>query len=664
MPFKSEKQRRYLFANEPEIARDWADTYGSRIQKSNGGITNTKQIKGQPHLLAYITPNEVKKLKALGGQETMTKEGIPAYPEWDNYGVSKDTFETGTHKDIQRETRDPNVAKESTFDVYRGDKQIGKDYDLMEKYGSPEQQQQAQTAKANITKFKEHKPKLSEKAPLWVRPLQGLSNWTTQKNRKYFIDKVLRSKRARKNFPGLSDNYLTGVEYWDDETLEKAYQDYMANRLSGQTDAYGNKLNLGGGGGGGQQQPAYMNDPAYLAFLRSQQGGTGDEEVEEEVVEESDGIAGTVYPYQFYGQPDYETSATFKSYLARGGRVPAAFGGIMDTETGRRGYFLGSIKKAFKGVAKAAGKVLKSDIGKMALLGAGIYYGGGGRMPFTQAFKSKGFGGFGVDKFFSKTNPLLFSAGKGKNLGTQVFDPLKMAGIVTGIGGLMGTKAPPNETSFTDRGGRLINPLTQEEDTPQGIRTSLNAAIEEAGDDPNKIAAINAAFPFLNLGIPAPYENYAVAKDGGRIGYAGGGNGNPLPEDPTKPINPFAPKPTGPVLPEKAEQNLEQELLSKFPGLKDLTAEDNAALDAILSPTVKQALGKVIPELEPIFSQFGTNEPNVIMPVSIVSNYAMRKYGGNQNEALAAFVDDVSGQMEQQTNVPPSQGLMTSPQTT
>ena len=47
------------------------------------GITSTKKIKGQPHLLAYITPNEVKKLKALGGQETMTKEGIPAYPEYD-----------------------------------------------------------------------------------------------------------------------------------------------------------------------------------------------------------------------------------------------------------------------------------------------------------------------------------------------------------------------------------------------------------------------------------------------------------------------------------------------------------------------------------------------------------------------------------------------------
>jgi len=39
MPFKSEDQRRYLWANEPEIARDWTDTYGSRIQNNTGGIT-------------------------------------------------------------------------------------------------------------------------------------------------------------------------------------------------------------------------------------------------------------------------------------------------------------------------------------------------------------------------------------------------------------------------------------------------------------------------------------------------------------------------------------------------------------------------------------------------------------------------------------------------
>ena len=38
MPFKSDKQRRYLWANEPEIARRWTKEHGSRIQKDDGGI--------------------------------------------------------------------------------------------------------------------------------------------------------------------------------------------------------------------------------------------------------------------------------------------------------------------------------------------------------------------------------------------------------------------------------------------------------------------------------------------------------------------------------------------------------------------------------------------------------------------------------------------------
>ena len=46
MPFKSEKQRRYLWANEPEIARDWADTYGSRIEKNDGGIARLGYDRG------------------------------------------------------------------------------------------------------------------------------------------------------------------------------------------------------------------------------------------------------------------------------------------------------------------------------------------------------------------------------------------------------------------------------------------------------------------------------------------------------------------------------------------------------------------------------------------------------------------------------------------
>ena len=37
MPFQSEKQRKYLWANEPAIAREWTDKYGSRVKKQLGG---------------------------------------------------------------------------------------------------------------------------------------------------------------------------------------------------------------------------------------------------------------------------------------------------------------------------------------------------------------------------------------------------------------------------------------------------------------------------------------------------------------------------------------------------------------------------------------------------------------------------------------------------
>ena len=54
MPFKSEAQRRYLWANEPEIARDWTDTYGSKIQAANGGIMRLGFYNGgNPHKNGY-----------------------------------------------------------------------------------------------------------------------------------------------------------------------------------------------------------------------------------------------------------------------------------------------------------------------------------------------------------------------------------------------------------------------------------------------------------------------------------------------------------------------------------------------------------------------------------------------------------------------------------
>jgi len=59
MPFKSEKQRRYLWANEPEIARDWSDKYGSRVKKQEGGgftATWLPNISRPINLDPYIYP--------------------------------------------------------------------------------------------------------------------------------------------------------------------------------------------------------------------------------------------------------------------------------------------------------------------------------------------------------------------------------------------------------------------------------------------------------------------------------------------------------------------------------------------------------------------------------------------------------------------------------
>ena len=101
---------------------------------------------------------------------------------------------------------------------------------------------------------------------------------------------------------------------------------------------------------------------------------------------------------------------------------------------------------------------------------------------------------------------------------------------------------------------------------------------------------------------------------------------------------------------------------------KSLTDEDQAALQTVLSPSVRNALGKIIPEFKPVMDAYGTNEPNVVIPMSLMSNYAMKIYGNNNpEEAVARFYDDVTSDIDRQmdqNNVPPSQGLMTSPQTT
>jgi len=104
-------------------------------------------------------------------------------------------------------------------------------------------------------------------------------------------------------------------------------------------------------------------------------------------------------------------------------REKAAYGGIMNSSTGRRAYGLGSIfksvGKAVKGVAKGVKKFAKSDLGKAAIL-AGIGFG----IPGTS------FGGL-----FGRSATGMFGGAKGM-LGGYGFTPsMQNVAAKVGLGG-------------------------------------------------------------------------------------------------------------------------------------------------------------------------------------------------------------------------------------
>mgnify|MGYP003649475231 CR=1 FL=1 len=206
-----------------------------------------------------------------------------------------------------------------------------------------------------------------------------------------------------------------------------------------------------------------------------------------------------------------------RGYVANGGRIGKAFGGIMDSTTGRKAYGLGSIfksvGKAIGGVADAAGKVLKSDVGKMALLAAGAYY-----AP-AMFGGTTGFGAGSTYGNLARTaGKKLFLNQAGKMSLPKILGLSAVLPFMPGI-----NKAPENEDiGMADRGGRLIDPLTGEEGTPASMRANIENAKIEAGGDPVKLAALNQAYNnmlFTNL----PYANYGNYAQGGRIRAEEGG---------------------------------------------------------------------------------------------------------------------------------------------
>ncbi len=107
------------------------------------------------------------------------------------------------------------------------------------------------------------------------------------------------------------------------------------------------------------------------------------------------------------------------------------------------------------------------------------------------------------------------------------------------------------------------------------------------------------------------------------------------------------------------------DLVSKVNNLPD---EDKAVLTTVLSPSVSNVLVKLAPELAPLVEAAGVKEENVIIPVSMFTNFAVKRYSGDQAQAVQNLVADMSGDMMGQTNVPPdtqmadSEGSMMQPE--
>jgi len=271
------------------------------------------------------------------------------------------------------------------------------------------------------------------------------------------------------------------------------------------------------------QKPIKDNDSNQPYIPINYNMGSGEsEEVEEKEYDYrlSDGSQNVIYDQ--YGDPGYRTTAAEGGIM--GTRARRAMGGIMNRVDKRQQFFLGGIGKAIKGVVggvvDATKKVLSSDLGKAALVGAGIYYGGGGGNPFTKGGRDAFslFGNTSGGGFFSKANPLLFSDNK--------FNPLKFAGLTALGGSLMGPAKVDQMPGGGGRGGSLRN--SQGQEGQQAIRDEIYEAYESGDQDRimqlqkfygYKLPALNAVAD-LSLPSSLPYPNYA---QGGRIGKAEGG---------------------------------------------------------------------------------------------------------------------------------------------
>ena len=216
----------------------------------------------------------------------------------------------------------------------------------------------------------------------------------------------------------------------------------------------------------------------------------------------------------------------------------------------RTGFFnpVKSLKKLGKKAVGAVKDIASSDLGKAALLygaTAGLGSIGSGLTGMARFAPSNFMGNVGrIGSFITGGFP-----------GSNIVDEVALTGkkniFQKALGAVTGGGITGNLGKFAALGA-VSTFLTST------VGMSEEQAEEEVARDPSKYLSLY----YKNLNPKASEEevqefvtsNTSEYAEGGRIGYALGSD--ELPPDPTTPVNPFKPKPIGPVLPNKAENVL------------------------------------------------------------------------------------------------------------
>ena len=98
--------------------------------------------------------------------------------------------------------------------------------------------------------------------------------------------------------------------------------------------------------------------------------------------------------------------------------------------------------------------------------------------------------------------------------------------------------------------------------------------------------------------------------------------------------------------------------------INTLSDNEKIQLDMLMSPSIAFILKKIAPDASQVIDQFTSKEENVVLPVSVVKNFAVRKYpSSSEQESVQGFVTELSESQSDNTNVPPenmqaSNGMM------